>query len=63
MSVNLYKHDEEFVNFVKFYLFNVYLLLRGEESHKPLGCQICHIPYSESSVPFPTNLVRCNVCR
>lgn len=39
------------------------IVFRGEEVHKPSGCQICHIPYSESSVPFPTNLVRCNVCR
>ncbi|CAL1282005.1 unnamed protein product [Larinioides sclopetarius] len=34
-----------------------------DETGKQLGCKICHIPYSESSIPFPTNLVRCNVCR
>jgi len=25
-------------------------------------CNLCHIPYSESSVPFPIRLGRCNVC-
>ncbi|XP_054709900.1 C2 domain-containing protein 5-like [Uloborus diversus] len=35
----------------------------GEDHVKSPGCRICHIPYSESSVPFPTNLVRCHVCR
>ncbi|GBO04193.1 C2 domain-containing protein 5, partial [Araneus ventricosus] len=34
-----------------------------DETGKQLGCKICHIPYCESSIPFPTNLVRCNVCR
>lgn len=27
------------------------------------NCGLCHIPYSESSVPFPVNLVRCHICR
>ncbi|GFS91477.1 c2 domain-containing protein 5 [Nephila pilipes] len=34
-----------------------------DDPNKHLGCRICHIPYSESSVPFPINLARCNVCR
>ncbi|GIX72346.1 c2 domain-containing protein 5, partial [Caerostris darwini] len=34
-----------------------------DDTSKQLGCKICHIPYSESSIPFPANLVRCNVCR
>ncbi|KAG8194303.1 hypothetical protein JTE90_004531 [Oedothorax gibbosus] len=37
--------------------------LEWSEESRHLGCRICHIPYSESSVPFPTNLVRCGVCR
>ncbi|XP_042908943.1 C2 domain-containing protein 5 isoform X3 [Parasteatoda tepidariorum] len=35
----------------------------SEDLSKNAGCKVCHIPYSESSIPFPTNLVRCNVCR
>ncbi|XP_035219692.1 C2 domain-containing protein 5-like [Stegodyphus dumicola] len=35
----------------------------ADDTSKSSGCRICHIPYSESSIPFPTNLVRCNVCR
>lgn len=27
------------------------------------GCRMCHIPYSESSVPFPVSLFKCSVCR
>ena len=27
-----------------------------------LNCGICHIPYSEASVPFPIKLVRCGLC-
>ncbi|GFV26418.1 c2 domain-containing protein 5, partial [Trichonephila clavipes] len=34
-----------------------------DDPNKHLGCRLCHIPYSESSVPFPINLARCNVCR
>ena len=26
------------------------------------NCGICHIPYSEASVPFPIKLVRCGLC-
>uniref|UniRef100_T1IKZ1 C2 domain-containing protein n=1 Tax=Strigamia maritima TaxID=126957 RepID=T1IKZ1_STRMM len=26
-------------------------------------CDVCHIPYSESSIPFPVTLSRCAVCR
>ncbi|XP_042908946.1 C2 domain-containing protein 5 isoform X4 [Parasteatoda tepidariorum] len=37
--------------------------IRSEDLSKNAGCKVCHIPYSESSIPFPTNLVRCNVCR
>lgn len=25
-------------------------------------CRLCHIPYQESQVPFPTNLLSCQVC-
>jgi len=27
-----------------------------------LNCGVCHIPYSEASVPFPIKLVRCGLC-
>lgn len=26
------------------------------------NCGLCHIPYSEASVPFPIKLVRCGLC-
>ena len=25
-------------------------------------CHLCHIPYKESQVPFPTNLMTCSIC-
>lgn len=25
-------------------------------------CHLCHIPYQESQVPFPTNLMTCAIC-
>ena len=27
-----------------------------------LNCGVCHIPYSEASVPFPIKLVKCGLC-
>ncbi|XP_032220728.1 C2 domain-containing protein 5 isoform X2 [Nematostella vectensis] len=27
------------------------------------GCGVCHIPYSDTDLPFPISLSRCNVCR
>ncbi|XP_022241203.1 C2 domain-containing protein 5-like, partial [Limulus polyphemus] len=35
----------------------------NEDSVSHAACSLCHIPYSESSVPFPVNLTRCIVCR
>ena len=26
-------------------------------------CHLCHIPYSETSVPFPATLVKCMICK
>ncbi len=28
-----------------------------------MNCGACHIPYNESSLPFPINLAKCQVCR
>lgn len=33
-----------------------------ESAAKP-ECKLCHIPYSETSVPFQAQLVKCGVCR
>ncbi|CAG2120549.1 unnamed protein product, partial [Medioppia subpectinata] len=31
---------------------------------KSIGCcHLCHIPYSETSVPFPATLVKCMICK
>lgn len=27
------------------------------------SCTLCHIPYSENSIPFPTSLIKCSTCR
>lgn len=27
------------------------------------NCHLCHIPYSETSVPFPATLVKCMICK
>lgn len=27
------------------------------------SCSVCHIPYSESSVPFRVNMQKCAICR
>lgn len=27
------------------------------------ACSVCHIPYSETSVPFRVNMQKCGVCR
>jgi len=36
---------------------------RSSFSKEPVSnCGICHIPYSEASVPFPIKLVRCGLC-
>ncbi|XP_076328860.1 C2 domain-containing protein 5 isoform X4 [Tachypleus tridentatus] len=35
----------------------------NEDSVSHAACSLCHIPYSESSIPFPVNLMRCSVCR
>lgn len=34
-----------------------------DELKSQSSCGVCHIPYSEASVPFPVNLVKCAVCR
>ncbi|XP_077558537.1 C2 domain-containing protein 5 isoform X3 [Haemaphysalis longicornis] len=34
-----------------------------DESAAKLECKLCHIPYSETSVPFQAQLVKCGVCR
>lgn len=31
------------------------------DAHK--GCTLCHIPYGEISVPFPTSLIKCCSCK
>ena len=34
-----------------------------EKSSNQNKCHFCHIPYSETSVPFPTTLVKCMICK
>lgn len=31
-------------------------------NHSRPRCYYCHVPYLESQVPFPTNLVPCSIC-
>ena len=36
----------------------------GEGSQDDFAsCTVCHIPYSESSVPFRVNMQKCSICR
>ena len=34
-----------------------------DKSSNQNRCHLCHIPYSETSVPFPATLVRCMICK
>ena len=34
-----------------------------DKSYNKSRCHLCHIPYSETSVPFPTTLVKCMICK
>lgn len=29
----------------------------------PLNCSICHIPYSQNSLPFKANMSKCAICK
>lgn len=35
----------------------------GSQDVDVSGCSVCHIPYSENSVPFRVNMQKCAVCR
>ncbi|KAL0275999.1 UNVERIFIED_CONTAM: hypothetical protein PYX00_003686 [Menopon gallinae] len=35
----------------------------GQESFDLSSCTVCHIPYSETSVPFRVNMQKCAICR
>ncbi len=34
-----------------------------EKGSNQNSCHLCHIPYSETSVPFPATLVKCAICK
>jgi hypothetical protein len=34
-----------------------------EKNYNQSKCHLCHIPYSETSVPFPATLVKCMICK
>lgn len=36
--------------------------LKGSTNQSRGMCHLCHIPYQESQVPFPTNLMTCAIC-
>ncbi|XP_014661687.1 PREDICTED: C2 domain-containing protein 5-like [Priapulus caudatus] len=36
---------------------------RSNSEDAAIGCSLCHVPYTENSLPFPTNLNKCGVCR
>ncbi|KAJ1532358.1 hypothetical protein ONE63_000960 [Megalurothrips usitatus] len=38
-------------------------LSEGADSELPPACSICHIPYSEASVPFRVKMIKCAMCR
>lgn len=35
----------------------------SSSTYLPPSCAICHIPYPESSVPFHSSLLNCNLCK
>lgn len=45
------------------YLGKVRHLSEGAEGELPPGCFMCHVPYSESSVPFRVKMMKCAMCR
>lgn len=40
-----------------------YIQDKQSQQSQQYNCSLCHIPYSETSVPFPANLVKCPICK
>ena len=52
-------------NCVKSLKIDINLAQNGSEEKfsNQSKCHLCHIPYSETSVPFPATLVKCMICK
>ncbi|XP_071964071.1 C2 domain-containing protein 5-like isoform X2 [Antedon mediterranea] len=35
----------------------------SDSFHQETGCSLCHVPYKDSTLPFPVTLSKCQICR